>query len=144
MPTLKGWAEGGVFAEVEAVLPTVTNANNASICCGSWPKDHGVVGNSFLDEDTGQEEYLEDAALVCAPTLFDAPARPACARLFSPAKRRRRRCLAVARKSFWLRKPPTATGRRFSAKRRRSTRARSITGCCALRSTCSRRGPRSA
>jgi phosphonoacetate hydrolase len=71
MPTLKGWAEGGVFAEVEAVLPTVTNANNASICCGSWPKDHGVVGNSFLDEDTGQEEYLEDAALVCAPTLFE-------------------------------------------------------------------------
>jgi phosphonoacetate hydrolase len=71
MPTLKAWADQGVFAQVQAVLPTVTNANNASICCGSWPSTHGVVGNSFLDEDTGQEEYLEDADLVCAPTLFE-------------------------------------------------------------------------
>jgi len=74
MPTLKAWAKDGVFAEVQAVLPTVTNANNASICCGSWPSVHGVVGNSFLDEDTGQEEYLEEAALVCAPTLFERAA----------------------------------------------------------------------
>src|SRR5690554_640165 len=59
MPTLKSWAEGGVFAEVEAVLPTVTNANNASICCGAWPSAHGVVGNSYLDALSGEEEYLE-------------------------------------------------------------------------------------
>lgn len=75
LPTLKSWAEEGVFAEVEAVLPTVTNANNASICCGAWPSAHGVVGNSYLDEHTGQEEYLEDSSLVCAPTLFERAAR---------------------------------------------------------------------
>jgi phosphonoacetate hydrolase len=75
LPTLKSWAEKGVFAEVEAVLPTVTNANNASICCGAWPSAHGVVGNSYLDEHTGQEEYLEDSSLVCAPTLFERAAR---------------------------------------------------------------------
>ncbi len=59
MPTLKAWADGGISVNVKAVLPTVTNANNASICCGTWPSVHGVVGNSFLDDVTGQEEYLE-------------------------------------------------------------------------------------
>lgn len=43
LPTLKSWAKGGLFAEVEAVLPTVTNANNASICCGAWPNVHGIA-----------------------------------------------------------------------------------------------------
>ena len=75
MPTLKAWAEGGIFAAVEAVLPTVTNANNASICCGAWPSVHGVIGNSYLDEQTGEEEYLEDGSLVLAPTLFERAAR---------------------------------------------------------------------
>jgi phosphonoacetate hydrolase len=75
MPTLKSWAEQGVFAEVEAVLPSVTNANNASICCGAWPSAHGVVGNSYLDEKTGEEEYLEDSSLVLAPTLFERAGR---------------------------------------------------------------------
>jgi phosphonoacetate hydrolase len=74
LPTLKSWAKDGVFAAVEAVLPTVTNANNASICCGGWPSVHGVIGNSYLDERTGEEEYLEDSALLCAPTLFERAA----------------------------------------------------------------------
>ena len=75
LPTLKSWAKGGLFAEVEAVLPTVTNANNASICCGAWPNVHGIIGNSYLDERTGEEEYLEDRALLRAPTLFERAAR---------------------------------------------------------------------
>jgi phosphonoacetate hydrolase len=74
LPTLKSWAETGLFAEVDAVLPTVTNANNASICCGAWPSVHGVIGNSYLDEETGEEEYLEDSALLRAPTLFERAA----------------------------------------------------------------------
>jgi phosphonoacetate hydrolase len=75
MPTLKSWAESGVYAPVQAVMPTVTNSNNASICCGVWPAVHGVIGNSFLDERTGEEEYLEDGALVLAPTIFERAAK---------------------------------------------------------------------
>jgi phosphonoacetate hydrolase len=74
MPTLKSWAESGVYAPVQAVMPTVTNSNNASICCGVWPAVHGVIGNSFLDERSGDEEYLEDGALVLAPTIFERAA----------------------------------------------------------------------
>jgi len=71
MPTLKSWARQGVFAPVRAMLPSVTNTNNASICCGNWPAEHGVVGNSFLDVETGEEEYLEDNALLLSPTIFE-------------------------------------------------------------------------
>ncbi len=75
MPVLKGWADTGVFAKVKAVMPSVTNANNVSICCGCFPETHGAVGNSWLDETTGQEEYLEDGALLLAPTIFERAAR---------------------------------------------------------------------
>ena len=75
MPTLKAWADAGVFAEVKAVMPSVTNANNVSISCGSFPEMHGAVGNSWLDESTGQEEYLESGDLLLAPTIFERAAR---------------------------------------------------------------------
>lgn len=75
MPTLKAWAKSGIFAAARGVMPSVTNANNASICCGTWPAVHGVVGNSYLDAASGREEYLESAELVLAPTLFERAAR---------------------------------------------------------------------
>lgn len=71
MPTLKAWAADGVFARAHAVMPTVTNCNNASICCGAWPSVHGVIGNSYLDRQTGTEEYMEDPLLLLAPTIFE-------------------------------------------------------------------------
>ncbi len=75
MPTLKRWAATGVDARVKAVMPSVTNANNVSICCGAWPSVHGVIGNSFLDHATGAEEYMETSDLVMAPTIFERAAR---------------------------------------------------------------------
>jgi len=75
MPTLKGWASGGLFAEVKAVMPSVTNANNVSISCGCFPDLHGAVGNSWLDESTGREEYLESGDLLLVPTIFERAAR---------------------------------------------------------------------
>ena len=75
MPTLQGWAETGLYREVEAVMPTVTNANNASICCGGWPAHHGVIGNSYLYEASDREEYVESADLLCASTIFERAAQ---------------------------------------------------------------------
>src|SRR5579864_7388439 len=51
-------------------MPSVTNTNNASICCGVWPDRHGITGNSYFDERTGREEYMETADLLLALTLF--------------------------------------------------------------------------
>jgi phosphonoacetate hydrolase len=70
MPRLKAWAAAGVHVHAQGVMPTVTNCNNASICCGAWPSEHGVIGNSYFDEATGSEEYMEDASLVVVPTIF--------------------------------------------------------------------------
>ncbi len=71
MPRLKAWAAAGRYVRAQAVMPSVTNCNNASICCGVWPSQHGVIGNSWFNEATGSEEYMEDATLVVAPTIFE-------------------------------------------------------------------------
>ncbi len=76
MPVLSSWQKTGVGKIVDGVMPSVTNANNTSICCGAWPEKHGITANFYLNETTGREEYMESADLVLAPTLFER-ARPA-------------------------------------------------------------------
>jgi phosphonoacetate hydrolase len=76
MPVLASWQKRGIGKIVNGVMPSVTNANNASICCAAWPEKHGITANFYLDETTGREEYMESADLVLAPTLFEK-ARPA-------------------------------------------------------------------
>src|SRR5262249_53584110 len=75
MPTLARWKSEGLYKSVRGVMPSVTNANNASICCGMWPAVHGITGNSYWDARAGREEYMESAALLRAPTLFERAAR---------------------------------------------------------------------
>lgn len=36
MPALARWRRDGIFCRVQDVMPSVTNTNNASICCGVW------------------------------------------------------------------------------------------------------------
>jgi phosphonoacetate hydrolase len=74
MPVFRGLGAAGLFREVEAVMPSVTNANNVSICCGCWPAEHGITGNSYFDEAAGRAEYMEDGTFVRAPTLFERAA----------------------------------------------------------------------
>ena len=70
-PTLRRWQKEGLYKHVKGVMPSVTNANNTSICCGAFPQVHGITGNSYLDTATWHEEYMEDANLLLAPTLFE-------------------------------------------------------------------------
>jgi phosphonoacetate hydrolase len=70
LPVLSHWRRSGFFKPVLDTMPSVTNTNNASICCGVWPDRHGITGNSYLDERTGREEYMETGELLLAPTLF--------------------------------------------------------------------------
>ena len=71
MPVLDQWRRKGIFRRVRATMPSVTNTNNASICCGVWPDRHGITGNSYFDERSGREQYMETADLLQAPTLFE-------------------------------------------------------------------------
>ncbi|MCC6366173.1 MAG: alkaline phosphatase family protein [Bryobacterales bacterium] len=71
MPVLEGWGKQGIRKSVSDVMPSVTNTNNASVCCGCWPREHGITANFFLDEASGKEMYMESADLVLRPTLFE-------------------------------------------------------------------------
>ena len=70
MPVLARWREQGLFLRVKDAMPSVTNTNNASICCGVWCERHGITGNSYFDQQSGREEYMETADLLLSPTLF--------------------------------------------------------------------------
>ena len=75
MPALSAWRRKGISRIVEGAMPSVTNTNNATICCGVWSAKHGITGNSYLDERTGREEYMETGDLLLAPTLFQRAKR---------------------------------------------------------------------
>lgn len=70
MPRVKAMAANGFHKTVSAVMPTVTNANNASICCGAFPDEHGITGNSYYDEALNQPEYMEDGNAILVPTMI--------------------------------------------------------------------------
>jgi phosphonoacetate hydrolase len=74
MPSLRFMIEHGFFKRVSAVFPTVTNANNASICCGAWPREHGITGNSYFNEQTGAADYMESADFIRVPTVIQKAA----------------------------------------------------------------------
>jgi phosphonoacetate hydrolase len=75
MPVLGQWKREGLYKAVTGLMPSVTNINNASICCGVWPEVHGITGNSYFDEKRGVEDYMESADLLLAPTLFERAAK---------------------------------------------------------------------
>jgi phosphonoacetate hydrolase len=75
MPVLKKMMREGFSKTVQGVMPSVTNCNNASLCCGAWPEEHGITGNSYFDEKTGKAEYMEDASFLRTPTIFERASR---------------------------------------------------------------------
>src|SRR5690348_16681795 len=44
MSVLAQWRRDGLYKSVSGLMPSVTNVNNASICCGVWPEQHGITG----------------------------------------------------------------------------------------------------
>lgn len=75
MPTLKGWAKGGFFKQLKAVMPTVTNTQAAGLCCGVHADEHGITGNSYWDADRDEELFMSDPNLLTGATLFQRAAR---------------------------------------------------------------------
>ncbi|MGP8050480.1 MAG: alkaline phosphatase family protein [Desulfobaccales bacterium] len=70
MTVLHGMAREGFFRPVKAVVPTVTNANNVSVCCGAWPDEHGISANSYYDRAAGRAVYMNAADLIKTDTIF--------------------------------------------------------------------------
>ena len=70
MPVFGRLAAEGTSRLVQAVMPTVTNVNNAGISCAAWPAEHGITGNYFYDRASGEQGYMEDSRFLLLPTLM--------------------------------------------------------------------------
>ncbi len=71
LPVVKRMAREGFQKKGRAIFPTLTNANNISIICASWPEKHGVTTNCYFDEASNTARFLEDTDFVLAPTIFE-------------------------------------------------------------------------
>ena len=77
MPNLRKLARDGATADrMECAFPTLTRPNHTTLITGRSPGAHGVIGNEYLNRETGRivecrprTNYLE---IVKAPTLMDA------------------------------------------------------------------------
>ena len=70
-PTLDAIARAGFFTLGRAVLPSVTNVNNASILTGEFPQAHGIASNYWYDPVTGQGRFIETADYLRCPTVLE-------------------------------------------------------------------------
>ena len=61
LPTIASFRDDGFYGIADAVVPTFTNPNNASIVTGAPPAVHGISGNYYLDRATGEERMITDA-----------------------------------------------------------------------------------
>ena len=75
IPAMEHMARSGFHQDVQAIMPTVTNVNNVSISCGVMPSEHGLTGNSYFNEGTGEADYMESAEFLLKPTLSQRAAR---------------------------------------------------------------------
>lgn len=75
MPALQAMGTEGFYRPVKAVMPSVTNVNNVSVCCGAWPDEHGISANSYFNVATGQASYMNSADLIRKETIFQKALR---------------------------------------------------------------------
>lgn len=62
---------GGSTLDGHGVLPSLTNVNHISLLAGTYPERHGLCANFYLDRDSGSEVFMDQAAFVREPLLFE-------------------------------------------------------------------------
>src|SRR5437016_3352047 len=86
-PKLARFLERGKFAAIGSVLPAVTTSVQTTYLTGSWPSEHGIVGNGWCFRDECEVHFWKQSAgLVQRPRVWEAAKRldPSftCANLF--------------------------------------------------------------
>ena len=84
LQSLRGRGDG---APMSAVLPAVTCSAQASMLTGLLPREHGAVGNGWLQRDTGEVGlWRQSNRLVAGPKLYECARERdpgfTCAKLF--------------------------------------------------------------
>lgn len=96
----------GTSATCEAMVPTVTNVNNASILTGEFPSKHGITGNYFLDRSSNVEMYMDSAKFFQCESLLARASKKGLKTSLLTVKDKLRRLLAQnTTNSFSVEKP---------------------------------------
>lgn len=71
LPNFAKFTSNGFHVTAKSCMPSFTNPNNVSIITGRPPKYHGIAGNFFLDQETGEEKMVLDDSLLLGPTILE-------------------------------------------------------------------------
>ena len=72
LPTMASWINGaGFHASAKCAMPSVTNTNNVSIITGTPSSVHGISGNYYLDQITGEEHMVLDDSTMLGSTILE-------------------------------------------------------------------------
>jgi phosphonoacetate hydrolase len=106
MPNLAELRRTYTSVTCKAMVPTVTNVNNASILTGEFPIKHGITGNYYLDRFSSVETYMDSSAFLKWDTLLARASKKGLKTLLLTVKDKLRRLLTKDLKdSFSLEKP---------------------------------------
>jgi predicted AlkP superfamily pyrophosphatase or phosphodiesterase len=71
-PRLRAFAEAGKSTSIGSVLPAVTCSVQATYLTGTWPSEHGIVGNGWYFRDECEVHFWKQAnPLVQQPKVWD-------------------------------------------------------------------------
>lgn len=70
IPNMTAFVNNGFHVTAHSCMPSFTNPNNVSIVTGAPPAIHGIAGNFFLDNETGEEKMVTDDTLLRGDTIL--------------------------------------------------------------------------
>jgi predicted AlkP superfamily pyrophosphatase or phosphodiesterase len=72
-PRLKAFRDAGAMAAIGSVLPAVTTTVQSTYLTGTWPSEHGIVGNGWYFRDECEVKFWKQSnKLVQRPKIWDA------------------------------------------------------------------------
>ncbi len=83
----------GTSTICHAMVPTVTNVNNASIITCNYPEKHGITSNWYYDRESGKEVYMDSNHFLTCDTFLENEARKGKKVILLTAKDKLRRLL---------------------------------------------------
>ena len=71
-PAARSFRDAGRLAAVESVLPAVTTSVQSTYLTGTWPSEHGIVGNGWYFRDECEIKFWRQSNhLVQRPKIWD-------------------------------------------------------------------------
>jgi len=71
-PRLKAFCDAGAVANIGPVLPAVTTSVQSTYLTGTWPGEHGIVGNGWYFRDECEVKFWKQSnKLVQKPKIWD-------------------------------------------------------------------------